>query len=209
MRTNERFDGIVTFGVDCDGVLRSLLEGMVTLYNESFGESMTQEEVRDFDVEVSFPKIKGMTGKTSAEWFFQEHGRELFLKSPALPGMGRAIRTLQKYGQVIIVTYQKSFMNRLDTLNWLNDNGIHPDGLCFLKNKTLLHIDYMIDDNWWNFLGSNADTGVLITAPYNEDIAVDELIEKSNCRKMCRFSSLEEFADWYTKEHEHILWKKK
>ena len=93
--------------------------------------------------------------------------------------MGRAIRTLQKYGQVIIVTYQKSFMNRLDTLNWLNDNGIHPDGLCFLKNKTLLHIDYMIDDNWWNFLGSNADTGVLITAPYNEDIAVDELIEKS------------------------------
>ena len=65
MRTNERFDGIVTFGVDCDGVLRSLLEGMVTLYNESFGESMTQEEVRDFDVEVSFPKIKGMTGKST------------------------------------------------------------------------------------------------------------------------------------------------
>ena len=208
MKTNENFDGIITFGIDCDEVLRSLLNGMVSLYNEKFGENMTRDEVRDFNVEVSFPKIKEMTGKTSAEWFFQEHGQELFLKSPALPGISQAIQKLRKYGQVIIITYQKTYQNKLDTLNWLINNKVEVDGLCFLKNKTLLHVDYLLDDNWWNFLGSNADTGVLITAPYNEDIAVDELIEKSNCKKMYRFSSLEEFADWYTKEHEHILWKK-
>lgn len=209
MKTNENFDGIITFGIDCDEVLRSLLNGMVSLYNEKFGENMTRDEVRDFNVEVSFPKIKEMTGKTSAEWFFQEHGQELFLKSPALPGINQAIQKLRKYGQVIIITYQKTYQNKLDTLNWLINNKVEVDGLCFLKNKTLLHVDYLLDDNWWNFLGSNADTGVLITAPYNEDIAVHELIEKSNCKKMYRFSSLEEFADWYTKEHEHILWKKK
>jgi 5'(3')-deoxyribonucleotidase len=209
VKTNENFDGIITFGIDCDEVLRSLLNGMVSLYNEKFGENMTRDEVRDFNVEVSFLKIKEMTGKTSAEWFFQEHGQELFLKSPALPGINQAIQKLRKYGQVIIITYQKTYQNKLDTLNWLINNKVEVDGLCFLKNKTLLHVDYLLDDNWWNFLGSNADTGVLITAPYNEDIAVDELIEKSNCKKMYRFSSLEEFADWYTKEHEHILWKKK
>ena len=208
MKTNENFDGIITFGIDCDEVLRSLLNGMVSLYNEKFSENMTRDEVRDFNVEVSFPKIKEMTGKTSAEWFFQEHGQELFLKSPALPGINQAIQKLRKYGQVIIITYQKTYQNKLDTLNWLINNKVEVDGLCFLKNKTLLHVDYLLDDNWWNFLGSNADTGVLITAPYNEDIAVDELIEKSNCKKMYRFSSLEEFADWYAKEHEHILWKK-
>ena len=209
MKTNENFDGIITFGIDCDEVLRSLLNGMVSLYNEKFSENMTRDEVRDFNVEVSFPKIKEMAGKTSAEWFFQEHGQELFLKSPALPGINQAIQKLRKYGQVIIITYQKTYQNKLDTLNWLINNKVEVDGLCFLKNKTLLHVDYMLDDNWWNFLGSNADTGVLITAPYNEDIAVDKLIEKSNCKKMYRFSSLEEFADWYTKEHEHILWKRK
>ena len=208
MKTNENFNGIITFGIDCDEVLRSLLNGMVSLYNEKFSENMTRDEVRDFNVEVSFPKIKEMTGKTSAEWFFQEHGQELFLKSPALPGINQAIQKLRKYGQVIIITYQKTYQNKLDTLNWLINNKVEVDGLCFLKNKTLLHVDYLLDDNWWNFLGSNADTGVLITAPYNEDIAVDELIEKSNCKKMYRFSSLEEFADWYAKEHEHILWKK-
>lgn len=197
MKTNEKFDGIITFGIDCDEVLRSLLDGMVSLYNENFGENMTRDEVKDFNVDVSFPKVMEYTGETASKWFFQEHSHELFLKSPALPGMKRAIETLQKYGQVIIVTYQKSFQNKLDTLNWLNDNGIHPDGLCFLKNKTLLHLDYMIDDNDFNFIGCNANTGILITAPYNEDKDLEDVLRSSNCTEMMRFDSLEEFAVYY------------
>jgi len=196
MKTNEKFDGIVTFGIDCDEVLRSLLDGMVALYNENFGENMTRDEVKDFDVDVSFPKVMELTGETASKWFFQEHSQELFLKSPALPGMKRAIETLQKYGQVIVVTYQKSFQNKMDTLNWLNNNGIHPDGICFLKNKTLLHLDYLVDDNWWNFIGANVETGVLITAPYNENVNITELMGKSNCKRMYRFDSLEHFANW-------------
>lgn len=196
MKTNEKFDGIITFGIDCDEVLRSLLDGMVALYNENFNDNFKREDIKDFNVEVSFPKIKEVTGMTAAEWFFQKHGNELFAKSPALPGIKRAIKTLKKYGQVIIVTYQKSYQNKLDTLNWLADNGIEADGICFLKNKTLLSLDYLVDDNWWNFLGANAETGILITAPYNEDIEIDELMEKSNCKKMYRFDSLEHFAKW-------------
>ena len=200
MKTNEKFDGIITFGIDCDEVLRSLLDGMVSLYNENFGENITRDEVKDFNVDISFPKVMEYTGETASKWFFQEHGQELFLKSPAIPGIKHAIETLQKYGQVIIVTHQKSYQNKIDTLNWLNNNGIHPDSLCFLKNKTLLHLDYLIDDNWWNFLGANAETGILITAPYNVDIEVDELMEKSNCKKMYRFDSLEAFVNWYENE---------
>ena len=201
MKTNKKFDGITTFGIDCDEVLRSLLDGMVTLYNENFGENMTRDEVKDFNVDISFPKVMEYTGETASKWFFQEHGYELFRKSPALPGMKRAIETLQKYGQVIIVTYQKSFQNKLDTLNWLNDNGIHPDGLCFIKNKTLLHLDYMIDDNDFNFIGCNADTGILITAPYNKDKSVRDIWGSSNCKEFYRFKSLGQFADWYEKEN--------
>lgn len=197
MKTNERFDGIVTFGIDCDEVLRSLLDGMVSLYNENFGENMSRDEVKDFDVDVSFPKVMEFTGETASKWFFQEHSHELFLKSPALPGMKKAIETLKKHGQVIIVTYQKSFQNKLDTLNWLNDNGITPDGLCFLKNKTLLHLDWMVDDNDWNLIGCNAKNAVLITAPYNEGLDVDDLKNKTNCEQLYRFNSLEEFAVWY------------
>ena len=197
MKVNKKFEGITTFGIDCDEVLRSLLDGMVTLYNENFGESMTRSDVKDFNVEVSFPKITESTGMTASKWFFQDHGNELFAKSPALPGIKKAIDTLKKYGQVIIVTYQKSFQNKMDTLNWLNDNGINPDGICFLKNKTLLHLDWLIDDNDWNLWGCNAENAVLITAPYNELIDISHLKRKTNCKNLYRFESLDKFARWY------------
>ena len=196
MKTNEKFDGIITFGIDCDEVLRSLLDGMVTLYNKNFGESMTMDDVKDFDVDVSFPKVMELTGETASKWFFQEHSEELFLHSPAISGATQAIKTLQKYGQVIIVSYQKSFKNKMDTLYWLKGHGINPDGICFVKNKTLLHLDYLVDDNPFNFWGCNVKCGILIDAPYNKDVNINELMDKSNCKKMYRFDSLEHFANW-------------
>lgn len=197
MKTNKKFEGITTFGIDCDEVLRSLLDGMVTLYNENFNESLSRDDVKDFNVEVSFPKIKEETGSTASEWFFQQHGTELFVNSPALPGIKASIDALRDVGHVIIVTYQKSHQNRLDTLNWLANNGIEADGICFLKNKTLLHLDYLIDDNHWNFIGSNVKHGILITAPYNVDIDTADLIKETNCQTLTRFESLEDFATWY------------
>lgn len=197
MKTNKKFEGITTFGIDCDEVLRSLLDGMVTLYNENFNENLNRDDVKDFNVEVSFPKIKEETGSTASEWFFQQHGTELFVNSPALPGIKASIDELRDVGHVIIVTYQKSHQNRLDTLNWLANNGIEADGICFLKNKTLLHLDYLIDDNHWNFIGSNVKHGILITAPYNVDIDTNDLIKETNCQTLTRFDSLEDFATWY------------
>ena len=69
--------------------------------------------------------------------------------------------------------------------------------ICFLKNKTLLHLDYLIDDNHWNFIGSNVKHGILITAPYNVDIDTADLIKETNCQTLTRFESLEDFAMWY------------
>ena len=135
------------FAIDVDEVLRSLLKSMVSLYNESFGENLAVDDVKDFVVENSFPKIKEVTGISPSKWFFQDHGEELFVKSEAFPGIKQDIETLQKYGDVIIVTYQKSYRNKIDTLNWLEKHGIVPDGICFLKDKTILRCDVFIDDN--------------------------------------------------------------
>ncbi len=197
MKTNEKFDGIITFGIDCDEVLRALLDNMVALYNEEFDDNINKDDIKDFNVDVSFPKIKEVTGGTASDWFFQKNGFRLFACSPALPRVKEAIDKLHRYGQVIIVTYQKSFKNKMDTLMWLNEHGIEYDGICFLKNKTLLHTDWLIDDNDWNLVGCNAENAVLITAPYNKDLNVHELKDKTNCDSIYRFESLEEFADWY------------
>lgn len=190
-----------TFAIDCDEVLRALLGNMVSLYNDAFGENLKYDDVKEFKVEHSFPKIQEVTGTSASQWFFQEHSEELFAKSGAFPGIKQDIETLQKYGEVIIVTYQKSYRNKIDTLNWLEEHGLVPDGICFVKDKSLIHTDFLIDDNDYNFIGCNAETGILITAPYNRDIAVDELHEKGNCKRMYRYDSIHDFVvDFVEKE---------
>ena len=80
------------------------------------------------------------------------------------------------------------------TSEWLEKNGIEPDGVCFLRDKTQLHADIFVDDNDWNFIGCNCANGILINAPYNKKINVSELTEKSNCESIVRYDSLHDFV---------------
>ena len=194
----------IVFGIDCDEVLRSLLQNMVDLYNYHFKQNLSKDDVKDFKVEVSFPRITEKTGCTASHWFFQKHGHELFYKSGAFPKIRENIETLQKYGEVVIITYQKSYNNKIDTLRWLDKNGIRPDGICFLKDKTVVHCDWFIDDNTWNFIGCNAEHGVIIDAPYNRDIPVQDVMYQSNCRYMHKFNSLDEFVEWFVKNNKNM-----
>lgn len=187
----------MTFGIDVDEVLRSLCQSMIDLYNGWFDTKMTIEDIHDFDVDVSFPKIKKQYGISASQWFFQEHGYELFYESPALKGAVEAVNKLKEYGQVYIITYQKSIHNKIDTLKWLTEHGIQYDGVCFVKDKSIIHLDFLIDDNDWNFIGCNCDTGVLITAPYNKDMNIGEILKKSNCKQMVRCDSLEDFLTYF------------
>ena len=193
---NTRF----TFAIDCDEVLRSLLGNMVSLYNDAFGENLDVNDVKDFVVENSFPKIYETTGISPSKWFFQDHGEELFAKGEAFPEIKNDLDILRQYGDVIIVTYQKTYQNKIDTLKWLEEHGLAPDGICFLKDKTLLHTTYLLDDNDWNFCGSNADIGVLITAPYNVDKDLNDILEASNCKAMIRCESLHDFVQQFVRE---------
>ena len=106
----------MTFAIDCDEVLRSLLSNMISLYNREFNENIEYDDVKDFVVDVSFPKIQETTGITASQWFFQDHSTELFMESEALPKVKEAIEILKEFGDVIIVTYQKTYKNKIETL---------------------------------------------------------------------------------------------
>ena len=187
----------LVFAIDCDEVLRRTLDKMVKLYNEHFDDNKTVDEVKDFKTEVSFPKIEATTGKTASQWFFQDHSTELFLNTEPYPNIKEDIARLRKYGTVIVLTYQKSYQNKVETLLWLEKNGIECDGVCFLKDKTLIEADYLIDDNDWNFKNSNVSHGILVTAPYNADKDESDILMESHMASITRVSSLHEFVDAY------------
>ncbi len=195
----------VTFGIDIDEVIRALVPHMLALYNREFNDNMKLEDVKDYVVDNAFPKIMERTGESASKWFFQDHGHELFYGSEMIDGAKSAIDVLREYGKVIIISYQKSLENKIDTLNWLDRYGIKYDGVCFVKDKSIVHTDFLIDDNDWNFIGCNSKAGVLVTAPYNKDVDMSELKAKSNCEEIVRFGSLREFVSSYVSCHALVM----
>ena len=194
-----------TIAIDVDGVLRNNLGIMVDLYNDKMASinhkelAMTTDDVKVFKVEESFPLLESMFFIKPSDFFFQQHAKEVFLDSPAYDNIKECINRLKEVADVVIVTYQKDYTNKKYALEWLQRNGIDPNGICFVRDKTLIHADALIDDNDWNFLGSHCSTGVLVTQPYNKDVNLDELITKTNCRQIVRVDSFEDFTVKYLK----------
>lgn len=184
----------LTIGIDVDGVLRDNLQIMVDLYNEHFNDNKDVSDVKDFRTEITFPKIESETGMSSSHWFFQLHSDEIFLDAKPFDKVKEDIKRLSEIANIIIITYQKSVNNKKQTLDWLEKNGIEYDGIVFIKDKTKLICDYLIDDNDWNFIGSNAKHGILIDAPYNKNKKTEEILYTSNCESLVRYKNLHEFT---------------
>lgn len=186
-----------TIAIDVDGVLRDNLELMVDMYNKEFGQDLKTSDIKEFKTEKSFPLIQAETGMTSSHWFFNLHAKELFLDAPSYPNVAEDIKRLQEVADIVIITYQKDYTNKNLTLQWLEKNGIEPNGICFLRDKTIVHCDALIDDNDWNFIGTHVRTSVLVDAPYNQHIDTSDFLKKTNSNKMVRVSSLHDFVEKY------------
>lgn len=192
----------MTFGIDIDECLRHLLSRMVKLYNENFHQNMTVDDAKDYVVENSFPAI-AMTGQSASKWFFQDHGKELFRLSKPIGDVSDYISRLRKYGKVILISYQKSYTNKIDILWWLDKHEVEYDGICFVKDKSIVHTDYLCDDNSWNFGNSNTEHAILITAPYNKEDNLDDILATSNCKDIQRFDTLEQFVEYIETKFEN------
>ena len=176
----------ISVKVDVDGVIRDIFTPMCDLYNSSFGVSINPDDVKDYDVEVSFPLIKEKFGKSAFEWFFVDHADEIFLYSKPFPKVAEALRKLRGYGvHVMIVTWQHTYGNKVRTLKFLERNGIEYDDILFTKEKWRIGANYIIDDNPEFLLDDDEKSvKIMVDAPYNRQckmkpkgIRVDSLSE--------------------------------
>ena len=184
-----------TIAIDVDGVLRNNLGIIVDIYNSTFNVGLKESDVKHFKTEISFPLVQERLGVKASDYFFNLKAKEVFFDAPAYPYVCDDIERLKEVADVIIITYQKDYTNKRYTLDWLDKKGIEPGGICFLRDKTLVHCDALIDDNDWNFLGTHVGTSVLVKQPYNEDVNLDELIVKTNSKQLIRVDSLHDFTN--------------
>lgn len=168
--------GNIVFAIDCDEVLRPVLGNMVELYNKEFDTNVQYSDVKDFDVEVSFPLVRKTLGKSPLDWFFQEHEEDVFMsKGPFIEP--RVFNALRRLGRVVIVTSQRSHSNRVKTMEWLDKHGIEYDDIFFTNDKSQIVCDYLVDDNPDNFKNTHASVCVLIDAPYSVNKTNEEVFE--------------------------------
>ena len=187
------------FAVDVDDVLRSLLCNMVEIYNEEFNDNLTCDDIVNYEVSKSFPKVVEKYGNAT-EWFFTLNAKRLFKESEPIEGAVDAINRLGKYGDVYIVTKQKGIINKIYALEWLERCEVHYNAICFVEDKSIIQCDYLIDDYHENFRNMECGSGVLINAPYNEDVSDDYLMEISECVEFRRFDSIADFVNFFEKE---------
>lgn len=180
--------------IDVDGVIRNINEKMCYLYNQAFGENLTEEDIFDYDVEKVFNKIKEELGRSAVQYFFGWCSEEVFLNSRPYDGVIEAIQKLRDAGhKVVIVTWQFNLKNKYNTLLFFEKNGIPYDDICFTRDKWMIQGDWLIDDNP-EFITDEREKSrkIMIRMPYNKD-----------CKFFCtRADNLQEAVDIILKHNE-------
>lgn len=184
------------FLVDLDDVLRDTTKKMVEIYNKSFRTKMTYEDVTEYNVNKAFPKVVKKFGD-ARKWFFETHAYEVFMESDAISESVDAIKKLQEYGTVHIVTKQYSPEDKVFAILWLDNFGVKYNSISFVETKDIIDCDFFIDDFQDNFIGCGREgaVGVLLNAPYNRNVGLEELRKKTKFGKFVRFDSLSEFVN--------------
>lgn len=161
----------MTIKVDVDGVIRNMFDNMCKVYNNCFKEHMTVEDIFDYDVDIVFPRIKKELGMSAADFFFKLNGKNLFLYSEPYDGVKEALETLRKKGhKVVIVTWQFTLDNIMNTLRFLYINEIPYDDICFTRDKWMIQGDWLIDDNPEFLLDEREKSKkIMINMPYNKE----------------------------------------
>ena len=166
--------------IDCDGVLRDMLPSMCMLYNDYYEDELIPEEITDFDVNKIFTKCPN-----PAEFFFNEHADYVYLNSPKCEKAKEAMDLLHEKGyHIIIVSTQPSFENQYYTLQWLKDNEIYYDSICFTKEKGIIMGHIVVDDYPVNLIKCHELEKIMIDAPYNK-----------NEKRFKRYNNLYEYVE--------------
>lgn len=167
-------------GIDVDGVLRELLEGIHKHYAEKYpGRAkylIDPEDVDTWGIEKMATDKKVGEHMADISLHDPEFSFRCFYKCPAIDGeveaMNRMYDDLSQKGHVIsICTSQGENPRRVATAMWLMDHGVKYDNLIMSdSSKGDFDLDVLFDDRAKNCVAveQNGGVGVIRSQPYNE-----------------------------------------
>lgn len=164
-RVQKEEDKLERIAIDMDEVIADYIKKQLKLYNQTFNEVVKVEDLRGLKLRQYRPESKEKLVE-----FLQDPS--FFTDLEVLADSQEVIRELNEDYDIYITTaameYPTSFTAKY---NWLKEHFPFLDDqkFVFCGNKSIIHADYLIDDNvkhFPNFIGKP----LLFTAPHNINI---------------------------------------
>lgn len=174
----------LTIILDSDGVLVNPISKLLKLYNEEYGESLTIEDIKDWDL-TKFQR-KG----TDILKYFKQPG--FFRDLKLIEGADYYIKKLIDDGHNIIIATSSSKEGIIDKIDNIIENlpFIEEDRIIPISRKFLLAGDVMLDDAFHNLINTRCKYPVIFNWQWNETIP-DEYSELKD--RASRVNNWEEF----------------
>lgn len=149
-----------TIALDMDEVIAAVAPKFLAIYEERYGRKLEKEEYWGKKI-YQIPGVQDIRNSLFEKGFFRD--------LPVMPGSQEGVKELMKNYEVYITTAAQEFRNCLeDKYDWLEEHFpfIHWKQFIFCGDKSVLGMDYMIDDHIHN-LETFRGKGLLFTASHN------------------------------------------
>ena len=170
--------------VDMDEVMADTLAEHLRRYNQAFAEALTTEDLAG----KGLWEIAPLDRQAQLRAFLDSE--DFFAVLDVMPGSQEVLKELSQRFEIFIATQAMAVPNSLGPKYiWLQQHFsfIPPTHYVFCGNKSILHADYLIDDQPRN-LERFEGQGLLYSAPHN-----------LTAKGFIRVSSWNEIADYFEK----------
>lgn len=151
--------------VDMDEVIADFYQKDLQMYNDLYDKELTIEDLNNQYVSELYPESdKIMKFIRNTKGFFKD--------LPVIENAQTVIQELMREHEIFITTAAMDFPNSFDDkFYWLQEKFpfIQKENIVFCGNKSIIHADYLIDDNIGHFTRFSG-TGLLFTAHHNQHL---------------------------------------
>lgn len=155
-------------GIDVDCVLRDIIPPTLEWWERMTGIRKYREDIDEWEFHKCLDvDLLGVLPSAFYQiWFAMPR---IWRHAPPVLGAMKVITELRNSNEIVIVTYQPTYLQRIWTLEWLNEHFRDMfESLVFTKRKGLVRADVLIDDGPHNFEGFGGKT-ILFSQPWNQN----------------------------------------
>jgi 5'-nucleotidase len=139
-----KYKGIIV--VDTDEVIRKFVSQVTKIYNKEFPENQTNtDSLTAWSLSEYFPLIKDIQN-----YFDIIHPQEIYEHAEIYEGAQVFLLKLRELGYFVVLASAQIPENHQYTIAWYKKHKLVYDAICFTKDKSIFHADYLLDDGVHN-----------------------------------------------------------